>query len=155
MAKDKSPRKAAPSPKKAASPPKAPKAAPKATASPESATDAPPRAESNGPATVAAGPPKRAPGIDREIHQAANLLKQLADPTRLQVVLLLAGGPMNVGQLTGALGMRQPALSHHLALMRHGRLVAPVRDGKMSFYELTEIGRTLVGVCRTMTEASM
>jgi DNA-binding transcriptional ArsR family regulator len=69
--------------------------------------------------------------------------------------LLLAGGPMNVGQLTSALGMRQPALSHHLALMRHGRLVAPVRDGKMSFYELTAIGRTLVGVCRTMTEASM
>ena len=34
----------------------------------------------------------------------------------------------------------QPAVSHHLALLRHGGIIAPRRQGKNNFYSLTETG---------------
>ena len=36
-------------------------------------------------------------------------------------------------------------MSHHLALLRHGGIITPRRQGKNNFYSLTEIGEVLVG----------
>ena len=45
------------------------------------------------------------------------LLKQVSDPTRLQVLMLLFQEERNVGSLCSDLGNQsQPAVSHHLAL---------------------------------------
>ena len=41
------------------------------------------------------------------------------------------------------LSQSQPAVSHHLALLRHGGIIAPRRQGKNNFYGLTEIGEEL------------
>ena len=40
----------------------------------------------------------------------------------------------------------QPAVSHHLALLRHGRLIEPRRMGKHNYYYLTDAGRELAEV---------
>src|SRR4051794_15116912 len=67
-----------------------------------------------------AEPAPRPPGPSPEVRQAAMLLKQAADPTRLQVLLLLAEQERNVSPLCADLGHQsQPAVSHHLALLRH------------------------------------
>ena len=59
------------------------------------------------------------------------LLKQVSDPTRLQVLMLLSEKERNVTELCADLGTQsQPAVSHHLALLRHGRLIEPRRAGK-------------------------
>ena len=42
--------------------------------------------------------------------------------------------------------MSQPAVSHHLALLRHGGIIAPRRQGKNNFYALTEAGDHLAQV---------
>jgi len=34
----------------------------------------------------------------------------------------------------------QPATSHHLALLRHGGIIAPRRQGKNNSYALTDAG---------------
>jgi hypothetical protein len=34
-------------------------------------------------------------------------------------------------------------VSHHLALLRHGRTVSPRRQGKNKFYSLTDAGEKL------------
>src|SRR5262245_39889651 len=82
-----------------------------------------------------------------EIRQAADLLKQVSDPTRLQVLMLLTVKERNVSELCADLGTQsQPAVSHHLALLRHGRLIEPRRSGKHNFYYLTEAGRELAAV---------
>ncbi len=82
-----------------------------------------------------------------EIRQAADLLKQVSDPTRLQVLMLLTEKERNVSELCADLGTQsQPAVSHHLALLRHGRLIEPRRAGKHNYYYLTEAGRELAGV---------
>jgi DNA-binding transcriptional ArsR family regulator len=86
-----------------------------------------------------------------KIRQAAMLLKQVSDPTRLQVLMLLTEKERNVSELCADLGTQsQPAVSHHLALLRHGRLIEPRRSGKHNFYYLTEAGRELAQVVNTI-----
>ena len=82
-----------------------------------------------------------------EIRRVAELLKQVSDPTRLQVLMLLSEKERNVSELCADLGTQsQPAVSHHLALLRHGRLIEPRRSGKHNFYTLTDAGRELARV---------
>src|SRR6266446_2970165 len=79
-----------------------------------------------------------------EIRRVAELLKQVSDPTRLQVLMLLSEKERTVTELCSDLGTQsQPAVSHHLALLRHGRLIEPRRSGKHNFYALTDLGRQL------------
>lgn len=94
--------------------------------------------------TPKAAPPARP---SAEIRRVADLLKQVSDPTRLQVLMLLNEKERNVSELCADLGTQsQPAVSHHLALLRHGRLIEPRRSGKHNFYGLTEAGRELARV---------
>ncbi len=87
----------------------------------------------------------------QEIKQTADLLKQVSDPTRLQVLMLLTEKERNVSELCADLGTQsQPAVSHHLALLRHGRLIEPRRSGKHNFYYLTPAGRNLAEVVTTL-----
>jgi len=86
-----------------------------------------------------------------EIRRVAELLKQVSDPTRLQVLLLLSEKERNVTELCADLGTQsQPAVSHHLALLRHGRLIEPRRSGKHNFYGLTDAGRQLAHVVNSV-----
>jgi DNA-binding transcriptional ArsR family regulator len=84
----------------------------------------------------------------RKIQRAAILLKQASDPTRLQIILTLSSGEKHVGALCEDLNQTQPAVSHHLALLRHGGLIAPRRAGKNNFYSLTDTGLELAKVVR-------
>ena len=94
---------------------------------------------------------KPARDADQRLQQARNasiLLKHVSDPTRLQVILILAEGERHVGALCSQLSQSQPAVSHHLALLRHGGIIAPRRQGKNNFYSLTETGHDLARVVK-------
>jgi DNA-binding transcriptional ArsR family regulator len=91
---------------------------------------------------------KDSAGRFRQAQRASMLLKQVSDPTRLQLVLMLAEGEKHVGGLCEQLSQSQPAVSHHLALLRHGGLIAPRRQGKNNYYGLTESGEHLAGVVK-------
>src|SRR4051794_12346632 len=84
----------------------------------------------------------------KQAQKAAMLLKQVSDPTRLQVILMLSEGEKHVGALSGELNQSQPAVSHHLALLRHGSIIAPRREGKNNFYGLTETGQDLAEIVK-------
>ncbi len=111
-----------------------------------------PAAKPKARATAAATTPKAAsPRPAARVRQAADLLKQVSDPTRLQILLLLSQKERNVTELCSDLGTQsQPAVSHHLALLRHGRLIEPRRSGKHNFYYLTDNGRELTTVVDTL-----
>jgi len=79
----------------------------------------------------------------RKAQKTAMLLKQASDPTRLQILQILAQGECNVSALSEEFKMSQPAVSHHLSLLRHGGLIAPRRQGKNNFYALTAAGEQL------------
>ena len=84
----------------------------------------------------------------QQARRASILLKHVSDPTRLQVILILAEGERHVGALCDQLSQSQPAVSHHLALLRHGGIIAPRRQGKNNFYSLTETGNDLAVVVK-------
>jgi DNA-binding transcriptional ArsR family regulator len=86
----------------------------------------------------------------KKAQKTAILLKQASDPTRLLVLQFLSQGEWHVGALCEELKMSQPAVSHHLALLRHGGLIAPRRQGKNNYYALTEAGSELAKLVESM-----
>ncbi len=65
------------------------------------------------------------------------LFKALSDPTRLRCVLLLASHEeLCVCELTEALGLPQPKVSHHLGNLRKAGIVTTRRDGLWQFYRI-------------------
>src|ERR1700728_1568566 len=96
---------------------------------------------------------KAVKAADLRSHQAKRasiLLKHVSDPTRLQVILILSEGEQHVGALCAQLSQSQPAVSHHLALLRHGGIIAPRRQGKNNFYSLTDTGTDLAHVVKNL-----
>jgi DNA-binding transcriptional ArsR family regulator len=86
----------------------------------------------------------------KQAQRGATLLKQVSDATRLQVILMLSEGEKHVGALSTELNQSQPAVSHHLALLRHGGIIMPRRQGKNNFYGLTETGEELAKVVKAV-----
>ncbi len=65
------------------------------------------------------------------------LFRSLADATRLRALLLLqAEGELCVCELTHALGLAQPKISHHLASLRKAGLVEGRKQGLWVYYRL-------------------
>ena len=77
-------------------------------------------------------------GRKAEPRDVAEGFALLSDPARLGILSRLAKGPKNVTALCKAVGLRQPAASYHLGLLRLGRLVNGVRQGKSVVYATDE-----------------
>ena len=67
---------------------------------------------------------------DLALGPAVGVLKAVAEPTRLRILQLLAGGELHVKDLTRVLGQSQPRISRHLKLLAEAGLVqrAPASD---------------------------
>lgn len=76
------------------------------------------------------------PRFERKAGQAEALLRALANRRRLMVLCRLLGGERSVGELAGAVGLSQSALSQHLAKLRAEGLVTTRRDGRTIRYRL-------------------
>ena len=68
----------------------------------------------------------------------ADVLKTLASPRRLEILHLLARGPMEVGRLAEAIGTTQPNASQHLATLRAAGIVEADRNGREVRYRLAD-----------------
>jgi ArsR family transcriptional regulator len=70
-------------------------------------------------------------------ERMVQLFKLLADETRLQILYFLTQRhELNVGTLCDLLQQSQPAVSHHLALLRLAGLIEMRREGKHNYYRL-------------------
>lgn len=71
--------------------------------------------------------------------EAARLLRMLANANRLLLLChLVSEGEMTVGALAEAVGLSQPALSQHLAMLREDGLVATRKEAQAVFYRLAD-----------------
>jgi DNA-binding transcriptional ArsR family regulator len=66
----------------------------------------------------------------------ARFFQALADPTRVRMLRALSEGEWCVSDLTEALGMDQPAVSHQLKYLREMNLVAWKKHGRHVYYQL-------------------
>lgn len=62
----------------------------------------------------------------------------LADPTRRQIVEVLAAGDRSFGDLAGRFEMSRPAVSQHLRVLRDVGLVAARPDRQRRIYRLND-----------------
>jgi DNA-binding transcriptional ArsR family regulator len=74
---------------------------------------------------------------DRTLRNLSQVFQMLADPSRLKILMALAQtGEMHVTALCDLLQQSQPAVSHHLRLLRMWGLVSFRRTGKHNFYRV-------------------
>ncbi len=66
----------------------------------------------------------------------AEFFKALAHPMRIQILELLRGGPLSVGQLQGAIGAPASSISQQLAVLRAHSIVATERRGTTVIYRV-------------------
>jgi ArsR family transcriptional regulator, virulence genes transcriptional regulator len=74
--------------------------------------------------------------LEANATRACNLLKAMANPTRLMVLCQIAEGEKSVGELAQAVGQSQSGLSQHLTVLRHKNLVVARRAGQIIYYSL-------------------
>jgi ArsR family transcriptional regulator len=80
------------------------------------------------------------PARDQERRVAA--LRALADPTRLEILRLVAAqaGPVCVCDIVDRFDLAQPTISHHLKVLRQGGFLRTSKVGIWAFYELDPAG---------------
>ena len=86
--------------------------------------------------------------MDEVYRLQAEVLKTLANPRRLEIVHLLADGPREVGRLAEEMGISQPNVSQHLAVMRSAGVVEAEREGREVRYRLSD--PEIICACETM-----
>jgi ArsR family transcriptional regulator len=83
-------------------------------------------------------------GSDQDRLVAA--FKALADPTRLEIVRLVAAqvGPVCVCDIVDRFDLSQPTISHHLKVLRDGGLLRSSKLGIWAFYEVEPDAKRLL-----------
>ncbi len=77
--------------------------------------------------------------LEREVQLLhTHICEGIGDPKRIIILYLLAERPRNVKELTEALGVSQPTVSHHLKILRDRGLVQTRRDGAMIYYSIAD-----------------
>src|SRR3954470_7421082 len=73
------------------------------------------------------------------------ILRVVADPNRLRILLLLKAEELSVAELQEILVMGQSTISTHLSQLKQAGLVEDRRTGKSSFYSLATTSATSGG----------
>jgi len=83
---------------------------------------------------------------DARLASLEAAFKAFADPTRLRILGLLAGGEICVCNIHECLGIPQPTASRHLAYLRRKHLVVTRKDGLWVHYTLAPLDEPVMRV---------
>lgn len=78
-----------------------------------------------------------------------DVLKAVAEPTRLRILLLLSQGDLTVSDITTILGQSQPRVSRHLKLLSEAGLILRYQEGAWAYFRLSDdriIGKLIRGL---------
>jgi len=73
-----------------------------------------------------------------EYSDLADFFKALGDETRLRILKILLSSEMCVCDIVYLLKMTQPAISHHLRVLKSMRLIKSRKEGKFVYYSLSD-----------------
>lgn len=68
--------------------------------------------------------------------KTAERLKALAEPNRLKILEMLTSEELCVCEIIDRLHLSQPAVSHHLKILRQANVIDDRKEGKWVFYSL-------------------
>lgn len=85
-----------------------------------------------------------------------SLLREIAEPSKRQILMELRSGPRSVSELVDATSLKQPNVSNHLAKLRNRGLVKASKIGRQVYYSLAtpEVEAALIGFDRGEEEDS-
>lgn len=86
----------------------------------------------------------------RDTPSSVLFAKALADTTRQQIMALICCKWLSVGEIVEAIGVSQPTVSHHLAVLREAGLVGVRSEGKHSYYTLNQ--NRIMACCGNLIE---
>jgi len=87
--------------------------------------------------TSRSGPVSPSRAFDESVRDLVQVSRLLGDETRLRILFyLVQNQELHVTDLCERLGQSQPAVSHHLALLRVSGLIESRREGKHNFYSV-------------------
>ena len=86
--------------------------------------------------------------MDHLYELQAETCRTLANARRLEIIHRLADGPREVGRLAAEMGIGQPSVSQHLAVMRAAGIVDAERTGREMRYRLVD--KDVVAACDLM-----
>jgi len=73
---------------------------------------------------------------DDQVAMAVEVLRMIADATRLRLLRALAPGELSVNDLSAIVAVRPASVSQHLAKLRMARLVTTRRHGTQVLYQI-------------------
>jgi DNA-binding transcriptional ArsR family regulator len=88
---------------------------------------------------------------DELLARIAEVLKAMADPTRLKVLHALQAGERCVTDILHVVGGSQANVSKHLSVLRRAGLVDCRRDGLNVFYRIIDPG--VFAICRNVCDS--
>lgn len=76
--------------------------------------------------------------MDKIVELQAETLRALANPRRLEILMRLEGGALDVTSLAAGIGLSQPNVSQHLGVLRSAGLVEADRNGRVVRYRISD-----------------
>ena len=80
---------------------------------------------------------EKLPSIE-ECRRVAEIFKQISDGTRLRILWFLCHCEECVSNISAAMEMSDPAVSHHLKILKNANLIVSRREGKEIYYRLAD-----------------
>ena len=77
------------------------------------------------------------------LFDAVEFAKAIADETRQKIMAECCCNRLTVSDITPRIGVSQPTVSHHLAILREVGLVTAEHEGRETFYSLNQARITL------------
>jgi ArsR family transcriptional regulator len=88
---------------------------------------------------------------DELLHRIAEVLKAMADPTRLKILHSLHQDELCVSSILEIVGGSQANVSKHLSVLKRAGLVDSRRDGLNVFYRISDEG--VFTICRNVCDS--
>ena len=86
----------------------------------------------------------------------AEFFKALGHPMRIRILEVLIGGERSVQELQEALGLEQPVVSQHLAMLRAKSIVAARKEGSTVRYTVRDASiRELLAIARRIFDRQL
>lgn len=82
------------------------------------------------------------------------VFKAIGDPVRIDILKFLSGGEKSVGEIVAEFDLSQPAISHHLCVLKHAQLVRMKKHGRSILYSIND-GRIADTCCCFMEDCGI
>ena len=86
---------------------------------------------------------------DEQISEMGARFKVISEPSRLKILLALAGGELCVDHIVEAVNGNQSAVSHQLKILKDNKIIKSRRQGQNVLYSVTDWHiLTIIGIAK-------